>query len=224
MLSLFMAMATLLAVVLGSLVIAAVYDEVVDFVGFDRRYRIDTGLISWIGASSERSALVHRQYMPSPVRTVRSLLAALPIDHAAYTLIDLGSGKGRTLFIGAESGFAKCIGVEQSADLCQTSRRNLTAWQRVSRSTAPVEIVCGDARTFALPPEPIVIYMYNPFPKDVMERVVKNISQSYQERPRPIFVITVHPRFDAYILSHKFLRPLSLPSARTDFFSAFATA
>jgi SAM-dependent methyltransferase len=216
--------ASLLLAMLGSLVAVTVYDEVLDWVGFDRRYRTDTGMVGAVERVASGVAALRAGYMPSPVRTVRSLLAALPIDPAGFTLIDLGSGKGRTLFVGAELGFGKCVGVELDPGLCRRSHDNLARWRERSGRNTIVDIVCGDAAEFDFPAEPTVVYLYNPFPREVMRRVVRNLERSYMAQPRPILVIAVHPRHDSEILAGGLLRPIGLTGAPTDFFHAYTVA
>tara|TARA_R110001606_G_scaffold328354_2_gene475538 strand:- start:571 stop:1242 length:672 start_codon:yes stop_codon:yes gene_type:complete len=218
-----MALATTLAVVLaGSVLLATIYDELVDWVGFDRRYRIDTGIIGRI-RGSVAGGIVHRGYMPTPVRTLRSLLSALPIDPADYTLVDLGSGKGRVLIVGAESGFRHCIGVEHVPALCETSVGNLSDWRLATGATTPIDVVGIDAATYEFPQTPLVVFLYNPFSRAVMAEVARNLSRSHAACPRRIIVVAVHPRYRSVFAALDFLRPLDLPAASVDFFTAFDT-
>src|SRR4051794_26660224 len=57
-------------------------------------------------------------YVPARPAHVREALRAMPARNVSgYTYIDLGSGKGRTLFVAAELPFRQIIGVEFSAKL-----------------------------------------------------------------------------------------------------------
>src|SRR5215469_11495850 len=63
---------------------------------------------------------VRDSLMYTPVRAgnAREAIEDLPIDDFAnYTFIDIGSGKGRMLFVAAEYPFEKVIGVEFAVDL-----------------------------------------------------------------------------------------------------------
>jgi hypothetical protein len=216
--------ATLFLVLAGSVLLAAIYDEVIDRVGFDRRYRIDTGIVGRHGGKAAAGGIVNCGYMPTPVRTLRSLLAALPIDPPDFTLVDLGSGKGRVLIVGAEGGFRHCIGVEISPALCATSVDNLTDWRQATGATTPIEIVGVDAAAYEFPLTPLVVFLYNPFSRAVMAAVARNLARSYAKCPRRIIVVAVHPRYRSVLATLDFLHPVDLPGASVDFFTAFDTA
>ena len=54
-------------------------------------------------------------------------LCDIPIDPSDFHFVDLGSGKGRALFLAAKAGFSKVIGVEFSADLHFLAQKNIVA-------------------------------------------------------------------------------------------------
>jgi hypothetical protein len=57
-------------------------------------------------------------YAPVRAANAHAALRDLPIgDYAQYTFVDVGSGKGRMLFVAAEYRFRKVIGVEFATDL-----------------------------------------------------------------------------------------------------------
>lgn len=213
----------LLTTVLSTFASAVIYDELVDRLGFDRRYGTDTGTLAPLRWWNSRIP-IHSGYMPAPVRTIRSIFDALPIIPSQFSLIDIGSGKGRALFVGAEAGFARCIGVERNPALCRTARRNLVAWQSRTEATTLIDIQRGDATCFAFPPGPLVVFMYNPFGAETMERVIGNLEKTYRRTPRPIFLVMLHPRFNGLVAGSGFLKPLWLRNTTTDFHSVFETA
>ena len=47
--------------------------------------------------------------------------------------------------------------------------------------------------TFSFPEEPLVIFLFNPFPESGMRRVVANPGESLQNHPRPVFVLYHNP-------------------------------
>src|SRR5882724_12595376 len=57
-------------------------------------------------------------YLPARPRNVRRALSDLPVDNPAkYTFVDLGSGKGRILFLAAEFPFRRIQGIEFAVEL-----------------------------------------------------------------------------------------------------------
>jgi SAM-dependent methyltransferase len=117
----------------------------------------------------------------------------LKIRCEEFTFIDLGSGKGRALLMAAEHSFRRIIGVELMPELNQVCLENIRAFNHSngpsSRLEAPcIEALCMDARDFQFPPEPLVIYLFNPFPEPVFAAVMENLRQSVLENPRPVFI------------------------------------
>jgi SAM-dependent methyltransferase len=94
---------------------------------------------------------------------------------AAYSFIDLGCGKGRALLLAAEFPFRKVIGVEISVSLAETARRNAARWRRTARSRAPISILRQDALAFSWPRPPLLVYLYNPFQCELVERILDRI-------------------------------------------------
>jgi len=117
----------------------------------------------------------------------------IKIPFEEFTFIDLGSGKGRALLMAAEHPFRRIIGVELIPELHQACLENVRAFGqsngRSGRLEAPcVEALCIDARDFQYPLEPLVVYLFNPFPEPVFAAVLSSLGQSARENPRPIYV------------------------------------
>ena len=125
-------------------------------------------------------------YAPEATRLVRWWMSALPTDLEDYTFIDLGSGKGRVLFLAAQRGFRRVIGVEFAVELHRAAEENLVSSTLPQKSR--IELVLGDAGRFAFPLEPLVVHFNNPFDETVMTRVIERLTESYTKRQRPIVI------------------------------------
>lgn len=91
----------------------------------------------------------------------------------AFTFIDLGCGKGRTLIVAAQMQFKQIIGVEFARELADIATRNL------ARLNVPhASVLHADAAAFAFPAGDMVIYLYNPFSEEVLSRVLDNLRSS----------------------------------------------
>ena len=112
----------------------------------------------------------------------------LKIRFEEFTFIDLGSGKGRALLMAAEYPFRRIIGVELMPGLHQACVENIEATRQARPETPPIEALCMDARDFQFPLEPLVVYLFNPFPESVFAAVLSNLRQSVLANPRPIYV------------------------------------
>jgi hypothetical protein len=152
--------------------------------GFDTRGKIP---------GSELGDDCGRGYEPTRPWMLRTVVTPLPIDRSAFTFVDLGSGKGRVLLLAAGLGFRSLLGVESNRSLAEISRHNVERYQRRKRALR-FEIRVGDAGSIELPNHPLVIFMFNPFGKEVMARVVAAIEASYLDQPRPIYVTYWNPK------------------------------
>jgi len=110
------------------------------------------------------------RYQASDPRVLRDSVDFIGLAPAGYRFVDLGCGKGRMLIVAAELGFHSCTGVEFADELAAAATRNVAA-----SGFKNIAIVHGDAGAYAFPDEPFVLYMFNPFSRQVMERVRDNL-------------------------------------------------
>jgi SAM-dependent methyltransferase len=113
--------------------------------------------------------------------------------YSQYTFIDMGSGKGRVLFVAAEYPFRKVVGVEFSNALHEEAMANLKRYRYSGRRCADIEPVHVDARDFDFPDDNLVIYLFNPFGPEVMERMLANLERSLETHPRHAIVVMLWP-------------------------------
>jgi SAM-dependent methyltransferase len=114
-------------------------------------------------------------------------------DYSRYTFIDMGSGKGRVLFVAAEYPFRKVIGVEFSNALHDEALANLKRYKYRGRRCADIEPVHVDARDFEFPDDNLVIYLFNPFGPEVMGYMLANLERSLEKHPRHAIVVMLWP-------------------------------
>jgi SAM-dependent methyltransferase len=143
---------------------------------FDRDRGIDTTGIGELPADSERV-----RYQATMPETFLRLIRSLGIDTQLFRFIDLGCGKGRTLVLAQELGFRRITGVELDEGLTELARRNL----------GTAEIHHLDAGMYEFPPEPTVLYFYNPFMEDTMRKVMANLKRSLTTHP--VYVVYYNP-------------------------------
>jgi SAM-dependent methyltransferase len=162
----------------------------------DRRYATDTGGI--IELSQLRVVGEHAEhgvrYQAIQVPVFRRIMRSLRIDHAAYSFVDLGSGKGRALLLAARHPFQRIVGVEFAPDLHEVAVRNVALFRRKETQSPPIELRCQDAVTYAMPETNVVCFLYNPFDGVVMQKVLDNLEASYARHPRRLIVAYRNPR------------------------------
>ena len=204
--------------------LSAAYDNAVDLLFFDRRFHVDTSGSGPPTRGGDGRTGAGEHYVPTPIRTMRSILAALPIDHREFAFIDFGSGKGRTLLVAAEFEFRRIIGIECSPDLVAIARTNLDHYGNPNLRHGTVETVCMDAARFTLPDGPLALYFFNPFPPPVMERVAENLRRALRDASRPVLIIYYHPQYHGWIRGLPDFRRLPVVGANTDYFEVFGNA
>lgn len=162
---------------------------------FDRRHGVRTSdyiLASDLDVQREKTRL-SSEYEPSPERATRFILDHLTVDFTGFTFIDLGSGMGRVLLIASDYPFSQVIGVEFSPSLHEIACSNIARYQGKSRQCFNTVSICGQAEQFEIPAVPCVIYLFDPFRKEILEKVVANLERSYRSHPRAIVVVYYAP-------------------------------
>jgi SAM-dependent methyltransferase len=159
---------------------------------YDWDYRVDTtsGTVSW------RERLLgqfYSGYQPTDPALFREMMGSLEIDFQPFTFIDIGSGKGRVLLMAADYPFRRVLGVELFPSLNRIAQKNLSSYKSESQCCFVLETICGDAREFVFPPEPIVLYLFNPLPESALIEVMANLEHSLKQSPRTVYVLYHNP-------------------------------
>jgi len=163
---------------------------------FDIKYGVDTsGIIpqSELGIDSSNQIFGVR-YEPISNIDFRQLLEDFSLRYEEYVFIDLGSGKGRAILLASSLPFKKIIGVEYSDELNSIAKNNIHLYSG-ERKCMDIELICMDAAKFVFPKDDsLVLFLYNPFEKPVMERVINNLTASFHEHQRRIIVLYFNPQ------------------------------
>ncbi len=165
---------------------------------FDSQFGIDTWLgrnPGWMAEIDSPNWKYGRGYHPAPSESLTLRLRDLGILYEDFIFIDLGSGKGRSLFLASAFPFLEIIGVEYSRHLHDIAEKNIKNFQSQAQKCYNISSVCTDAANFSLPQRPAVIYFYDPFGEPVMRQVVDQIHESLKSFPRKLFIIYFNPVF-----------------------------
>jgi SAM-dependent methyltransferase len=120
-------------------------------------------------------------------------LSNAKFDFSEFTFIDIGSGKGRALLMAADYPFRRILGIELLPELHRVAKKNIAKYKSGSQHCFAIDCVLGDAGAFAFPPEPTVLYLFNPLPGSGLTRMISNLQHSLREHPRPMFVLYHNP-------------------------------
>jgi SAM-dependent methyltransferase len=122
---------------------------------------------------------------------IKYALRCLPRT-AGITFVDLGSGKGRVLFVAAELPFHRIIGVEFARQLHEAALRNVASYSNPKQECFDITPVLGDASKFPIPEESCLVYLYTPFKGPLLREVLACIASSYTRSPRPMYLVYGH--------------------------------
>jgi hypothetical protein len=174
---------------------------------FDARFGTDTqGEIPVDHlAHSPRVAAQAVSYEPTDPAAFRVMMGRLPIRHRDYTFIDLGAGKGRTLLLATLVPFGRIIGVEASPLLHRIAGENLKAWARAGMPARGVRTLLQDASAYTPPPDPCVVFLFNPFHARAMGRVLRSLRLSVQAAPRDLWLVYYNPQLTEQVERERWL-------------------
>lgn len=134
-------------------------------------------------------------YVPARPAHIRQALREMPLrDVSGYSYVDLGSGKGRTLFVAAEMPFREIIGVEFSQQLHEQACANILSFRRWRRRCPRIRSLPMNAKDFTFPDAPLVLYLFNPFGAETMQHVLDKLESSLRQHPRHVLVVLLWPR------------------------------
>jgi len=160
---------------------------------FDLRHATDTsGHIP--GAALTPANLYNTAYYAISPSTLAHALQLLPEPTTGFTFLDLGCGKGRALLVAASLPFRHILGVELSPNLCEIARRNTSSDPRIV-------ILHHDAATYTFPEGPLLVYLYHPFLKAVLRRVLANLTH---RRAHPTYLLYANCTYLSFIVRRRF--------------------
>jgi SAM-dependent methyltransferase len=155
-----------------------------------------------------REVFTRGKYQPSEPGLFHEILRGLQIDYARFTFIDLGSGKGRTLLMASDFPFRRILGAEIIPELHAIAQENIQRYRDANQQCLVLDTWLGDARDFQFPLESMVVYLFNPFPAEILQEVLKNLHTSLTNMPRESYVIYHNLIHEGVARSMSFLRPI----------------
>jgi len=109
------------------------------------------------------------------------------------SIIDIGSGKGRVMVVAAHYGFKNITGVDFARELCAAAERNTNKIKAQFPDTT-FNIHCKDILNYTIDKNDKVFFLYNPFNREIMEKLVEKIDRSVKEHSRTICFIYANPQ------------------------------
>lgn len=122
-----------------------------------------------------------------------------------YTLVDVGAGMGRGMLLGAEMGFREVWGVELNPVLARIARKNLQRWKVDGRLMGGprMKLIEGDAAELKLPAGPLLLFLFNPFEAQAMERFLRSVEGQRKGKVAPVELLYVNYEQEAVLEKRK---------------------
>jgi SAM-dependent methyltransferase len=165
---------------------------------FDKLNRIETAAVIPGELNLNRPANA-TDYLPVRPPILLRALSSLPIDYAKYVFIDVGSGKGRGVFLASRFPFQKLIGVEITKELHEKARKNSKVWHIDDAHRR--EFIWQDIVDFEFPDQPLVLFLFHPFGPEIMRVMLDRIRRSTEKCMREVIMIYVNPEHESVIES-----------------------
>jgi hypothetical protein len=190
-------------------------------VEYDWDFRVDTTGAT-VGWRDRLLGHFHSPYQPTDPalfhEILTSLMSSAKIDFREFTFIDIGSGKGRALLMAADYPFRRIVGIELLPDLHRVAKENVSKYKNDSQQCFAIDCLLGDASAFTFPPEPTVLYLFNPLPESGLARMIGNLEGSLRQHPRPMFVLYHNPLLEKVLTRNAVFERI----ARTHQYSIFS--
>jgi len=167
-------------------------------VDYDWDFRVDTTAAT-VGWRERLLGLFHSPYQPTDPALFQEMVARVKIDFREFTFIDIGSGKGRVLLMAADYPFRRILGIELFPALNRVAQENIRNYKSDSQRCFTIETTCADACVFTFPPEPTVLYLFNPLPEPGLAEMLLNLEGSLQQHPRALFVLYHNPLLELVV-------------------------
>jgi SAM-dependent methyltransferase len=168
---------------------------------YDWEYRVNTTSAT-VGWRTRLMGCFNSPYQPTDEALFHEMLGKIEADFREFTFIDIGSGKGRVLMMAADYPFRQIVGIELLPELHAIAQDNLTRYRSESQRCFSIATVCGDARKYDFPQDPIALYLFNPLPELGLTTLIDNLMGSIRENPRPLYVIYHNPLL-AHVLDNR---------------------
>lgn len=181
---------------------------------FDTRFGTNTtsSAMPWDLPSLACAGAEVYHYETLPSSAIQSAIETVPANFSEYVFIDLGCGKGRALLVAAQFAFVRVVGIELSCELAAIVNINIDRYRAVEPGGADIEVHVCDVLAYEFPPQPLVLFLFNPFGAATLRRVCSNLAQSLHRNPRRAYLIYVNPLHQRVIAGFPEWRELRSPS------------
>jgi len=138
---------------------------------YEKQFNIQTA--EFIKSSSSQ----YFHYQGASYHVLFRLFESLDPLTKEFHFIDIGSGKGRAVFVAEYYGFNNLVGIELNADLVKDAYLNLKTYA-LKREQSQINFLSINALDYEYKNEATVYFLFNPFNASVLKKVLEKISAS----------------------------------------------
>ncbi len=179
-----------------------------DDLDYDFEHAVDTTRSNLRFGTRFLTAFADAPYVATEPWLFEQIMRALPIDFGNFTFVDIGSGKGRALLLAAPYGYRRVMGVEFMPELHRVAEENILTFAASHPQAPQIQSLSMDAREFQFPEDPLVVYLFNPFPEAVFAAVLTHLRKSRQAKPRPVFIAYRSPESEKLLAESDWLQKI----------------
>ena len=165
---------------------------------FDRRHNVETATeitLDKVGVSAADASLGNGIYRCITEEMFQKIAASLKIDATDYTFLDIGSGKGKVLFLAADLPFRRIIGIEYPEGLHEAAVRNIVSYRSDRQRCHDIQSVHANALQYPMPPGPLVVLVFNALAPELMAEFLQVVDLGPASEPdRPVLVVYANLR------------------------------
>lgn len=137
------------------------------------------------------------KYQPSTDR-LKKVLKKMNITNQD-SIIDIGCGKGKALYIMSKFPFKQISGYDLSQELVDLAKSNMK-----NLNLNNIDIFVADASDFTDYDKYNYFYIYNSVPEKVFIKLIKNITKNLKKNPRECVFIYLNPVYDDILKNNNF--------------------
>jgi hypothetical protein len=165
---------------------------------YDWEHRVDTTSAT-VSFRNRLLGVFHSPYQATEADLFHEMVGGLKIDYSRFVFLDLGSGKGRTLLMASDYPFLRIVGVEVVPQLQTVAQENIRKYRGEQQKCFQIESILADARDYDFPLEPVVVYLFNPFPQPILESALARLERSVDQNPRPVYLLYHNPLLESVL-------------------------
>ncbi len=115
------------------------------------------------------SSSLGNKYQPVSYGRLRVVLKLARRMNPKSTFIDVGCGLGRPILVALELGFQHAIGIDVANELIRSCKKN------IGSKSNRVKLFCCDVEDYDFPDGISTIFLFNPFGKDRLAKLVSKL-------------------------------------------------